>query len=331
MINVKNDASNGKSNILANLETRRRIMGKKSINPNPHIYHQYDERWAKLPYPDGKYTMASSGCGCCSVTHCAIEQPEYWSLTPEDVQPYMKQFATHGWGTTRTGITKGLLHYGYECVYTPSIKKLSSVWKRLKEGHNVGILLFTKGERNGVSFTSGGHYIAFYDYKKENGKHWFRLKDSNYRHNDGWFCFETHMKGLLTHIFIADRNPNYKLKVDGYWGAHTTIALQHYFGVKENGIIANQPTSTKPHHHTYGMDTTFRYVEYKDRGDGSAVIRELDKFLNEKLHKSLPVDGILGSSSIRALQKFLGVKETGVLNKKTVKKLQQFLNKSVDI
>lgn len=297
---------------------------------NTVAFQQHEKQWNELPYPKlPKYSFGGSGCGAFSVLHTARQKPKYWTLKPEDVYPVMLPYATEGHGTTWAGIAHGLTTYGYNMIKTPDVKKsMKPAWDALNE-NSVGVILFGNepAGKDGLIWAGNAHYVSIAAYKKVKGKHWFYTIDSSRGHT-GWFEYKQHMKGAIHKIWICYRKPtNYKVKADGYWGCATTIALQHYFSVKENGIIANQPPTTKSIHKPYGMDTTFRY---KKDEDGSAVIRELDKFLNKKLHKSLPVDGILGSSSIRALQKFLGVKETGVLNKKTVKKLQQFLNKSVD-
>lgn len=169
------------------------------------IFRQYDSRWGSLKYPSSPYTMKSSGCGCCACTHLIIEQDKYKNYTPKDVRPYMvKQgFATKGNGTTWTGMTKTLEHYGYT-VKRPNIStKMSDAWKELNKGGRAGILLLKKGTRAGITWTSGGHYVAFLDYKYEDGKHYFYTKDSGARHNDGWHCYETTMKGLLPQIWIV--------------------------------------------------------------------------------------------------------------------------------
>ena len=83
---------------------------------NDAIYKQFDSRWGNLPYPVLPSTMASSGCGCCAVTHCAIERAKYATYTPKDVQPFMKQYAERGHGTYWVGITKGLEHYGLKNI-----------------------------------------------------------------------------------------------------------------------------------------------------------------------------------------------------------------------
>ena len=80
---------------------------------NKTVFSQLDTRWSKLPYPNKTYTIGNSGCGCVSVTHLLIETDKYAKYTPKNVQPYMKQFATYGNGTTWAGITKSLEHFGF--------------------------------------------------------------------------------------------------------------------------------------------------------------------------------------------------------------------------
>lgn len=170
------------------------------------IFRQYDSRWGSLKYPSGKYTMSRSGCGCCACTHLIIEKDEYKNYTPKNVRPYMvnQEFATKGNGTLWNGITKTLEHYGYK-VKRPNIgSSMTAAWKELNKGNRAGVLLFKKGTRGGITWTSGGHYVAFLDYKVVNGKHYFYTKDSGGRKNDGWHCYETTMKGLLPKIWIVE-------------------------------------------------------------------------------------------------------------------------------
>lgn len=168
------------------------------------IFRQYDSRWGSLKYPSSPYTLSRSGCGCCACAHLVIEQDKYKSYTPKNLRSYMvKQgFATKGNGTTWNGITKTLEHYGYT-VKKPNIStSMSAAWKELNKGNRAGILLFSSGSRGGVTWTTGGHYVAFLKYKYENKKHYFYTKDSGSRKNDGWHCYETTMKGLLPQMWI---------------------------------------------------------------------------------------------------------------------------------
>jgi hypothetical protein len=170
------------------------------------IFRQYDSRWGSLPYPTKKYPFSGYACGCCACTHLIIEKEKYKNYTPKSIRPYMiKQgFVTYGRGTTWNGITETLKHYGY-AVKRPNISaSMSEAWKELNNGNRAGVLLFKAGSRGGVTWTTGGHYVAFLDYKVKNNKHYFYTKDSGGRKNDGWHCYETTMKGLLPQIWIVE-------------------------------------------------------------------------------------------------------------------------------
>ena len=170
------------------------------------IFRQYDTRWGSLAYPVKKSSFADNGCGCCSCTHLIIEKDKYKNYTPKNVRPYMVEqgFAISGNGTTWDGITKTLEHYGYKVVRPNIWSDMDEAWAELNKGNRAGVLLFAPGTRGGVTWTSGGHYVAFLKYKVENGKHWFYTKDSGGRHNDGWHCYETTMRGLLPQMWIVE-------------------------------------------------------------------------------------------------------------------------------
>lgn len=175
-------------------------------NPNNYsIYRQYDSRWGYLPYPELPTTVARAGCGCCAVTHCAIELDRYMDYTPKTIQPFMKRYAVKGHGTQWDGIIEGLKHYGMKNV--KSFDDLSLFFKELDKGNRVGVILFgTNKAPDGRIFTTVGHYIAFVGYKKsDNGKkHYLYLKDSGGRMNDGWLCYETSMKGCIKKLWTAE-------------------------------------------------------------------------------------------------------------------------------
>lgn len=168
---------------------------------NKTVYSQLDSRWGKLPYPNKTYTLSTSGCGCVSVTHLLIETKKYQKYTPKNVQPYMKQFAVTGAGTTHAGISTALKYYGFTPKQHDTMTDLFTTLNKSK--YKMGILLFIKGTRGGITWTMGGHYVAFTGYKVENGKHYFYTKDSGGRKNTGWFCYETQMKGLIYKVWSA--------------------------------------------------------------------------------------------------------------------------------
>ena len=144
---------------------------------NPTIYRQADSRWGSLPYPTKAYKFAHNGCGCCAVTHCAIEIDKYKNYTPADVRKYMVQFATKGHGTLWNGITKGLQNYGYN-VHWNQKDSMSDIWKVLKTSLKRGVILFgsSKAGSKKIVWTTGGHYCAFLDWKYEGGDYWFYIK-----------------------------------------------------------------------------------------------------------------------------------------------------------
>ena len=116
---------------------------------NKTVFSQLDTRWSKLPYPKKPYTIGTSGCGCCSVTHLLIETEKYKKYTPKTVQPYMKQFAVAGQGTQWDGITQSLKHYGFIPINHAT---MAGVYKTLeKRKKRLGIILFRKGTKGGMT------------------------------------------------------------------------------------------------------------------------------------------------------------------------------------
>lgn len=165
-------------------------------------FSQLDKRWAGLPYPKKPFTIGTSGCGCCSIANLLVETEKYKKYTPKTIQPYMKQFAVAGQGTTWTGITEALKHYGLKPI---NHKTMDDVFKTLsKRKKKWGIILFRKGTRGGVTWTTSGHYVAFTDYKTSHGRHYFYTKDSGGRNHTGWYCYETQMMGLIPQIWTAE-------------------------------------------------------------------------------------------------------------------------------
>lgn len=273
---------------MASISTRRRTMN------NSKIYRQADSRWGGLPYPTKRYTFAHNGCGCCAVTHNAIEVPKYRNYTPADVRKYMVQFATKGHGTTWNGITKGLQHYGYS-VSVPTISKsMTSAWSILnkKGAPKQGVLLFRKGVKGGIRWTNGGHYVAFLNYKMENGKHYFYTKDSGGRHHDGWFCYETQMKGLLFKIWIVTKTPFSPVpKPTGkYSGILPKPELK--LGARGNDVMSLQRFLNW-------------YGKYKLLVDGEFGNKTDTAMRSFQASESLYIDGVFGPKSYAVAKKYV--------------------------
>lgn len=171
---------------------------------NLTVYKQYDSRWGKLLYPAKPSTVASSGCGLCAVTHCVIEQAKYAKSTPKTFYAFMKKYAVKGHGTQWAGIDAGLKNYGLKNV--KRFDTMSEFWAELKKGNRVGVILFNnKRSPNGELWTSGGHYVSFVGFRTSDDgkKHYLYTKDSGGRGHDGWYCYETSMKGCIKLLWTA--------------------------------------------------------------------------------------------------------------------------------
>lgn len=115
------------------------------------------------------------------------------------------------------------------------------------------------------------------------------------------------------------------LAVDGRWGAYTTARAQVVFGCKTvDGIVSNQSTTSKSK--GYHEECSSGSWEWDDGANGSNLIKALQTYLNEAINAGLEVDGKCGPATIKALQKFLGVTVTGILDTATVKAFQVWLN-----
>ena len=281
---------------------------------NSALYKQADSRWGKKPYPSGS-TMSGCGCGCVACTHVVIEQNKYKNYTPENLRPWMvsQGFAIRGQGTTWNGITKTLEHYGYKVVHIGINDPMSKAWVELNKGNRIGVILFRSGKApNGTVWTASGHYVAFTDYKVQNGLHYFYTKDSGGRNHDsakyGYYSYEKSMKGLVYQMWIVERidiskvtetikqtvstattsaAPK-KLTVDGKGGVATVKATQKFFGTKQDGVISGQKKANKKF---YSSLTSVKFGK-----GGSSVVKKLQKWVGAK------PDGILGQVTVKKWQ-----------------------------
>lgn len=250
---------------------------------NSKIYRQADSRWGKLPYPTKAYSFAGNGCGCCAVTHCAIEIEQFKNYTPATVRKFMVQFATKGNGTLWTGIYKGLTHYGYN-VHWKQSDSMTDIYKVLKKSLKKGVILFGSNRGpDGTVWTTGGHYIAFTDYRIKDGQHQFYLKDSGGRKHDGWYTYEKSMRGDVKQVWICT-----SLK-DGY---------------KLLSSSSTKPTIkkiTKPANKNYTGTIPTPILK---KGNKGTRVKNLQKFLNWYGKFGLVVDGEFGDKTKGALQVF---------------------------
>ena len=276
---------------------------------NEVIFRQYDNRWRWENYPGGGYYLNGSGCGCVACTHVIIEQDKYKNLTPSDIRPWMvKQgFAVKGQGTRWEGIKKTLEHYGYSVDWIGKYDPITDAWPILKKGNKIGVILFI-GTKNsslkgpdGTVWTTSGHYISFTDYKVENGKHKFYLKDSGGRQHDGWYSYESSMKNCVQQMFICSR-------------------------------VGKQTMPKKIEPSTYKPTTAYKYdipEKTVKTGNSGKSVKNLQRFLNWVLGIKLSVDGIAGSNTedaVKVFQKTYGLTTDGVFGPKSRAKAKDIVD-----
>ena len=236
-------------------------------------FKQYDTRWANKNY-NGSSTISAAGCGPTSCADLIYNiNPK---ITPLDTVKYMqthgdsthKTFAIYGNGTAWNGIPACLKYFGLTDV--KEVVAMPSVWDYLNEGY-VAIFLFTKGSRGGVTWTTGGHYLAVDGYKVENGKHKLKMFDPGGRDHDGWYCYETHMKGLISKVWV---------------------------GKCPNKVEPPKPVEKKAYTGTLPSASPLK------KGNKGTRVTYLQKFLNWAVDAKLTVDGDFGNATKTALKKF---------------------------
>ena len=121
---------------------------------------------------------------------------------------------------------------------------------------------------------------------------------------------------------------------DGYWGSETTVELQKrlnsiaavnsavYGGLSLDGQIDSQPASQSSANP--GLTSGWQWVS-DDAASGSGTIKDLQQFLKVEIGAR---DGLIGPSTISALQTWLGQTADGVLDgpSPTIEALQNYLN-----
>ena len=276
---------------------------------NKTSYLQTEGKWAPLGYPKSPHVIRNCGCGEVAITNILVEMLQYVNYDPATIQPYMKQYAeAHGNGTYHYGIPAAMKHYGLtEVKEHPDMK---SLWKELEKGDRVAVYLM--GSRNAgskkVHWTGSGHFVASVGYKKVNGKHYVYMKDSASRSSlrTGWITYEENIRGACLRVWTgkisgkaADisepqtKSTEESLTVDGIGGPATIKATQKFFKTEVDGYISGQ---NKKQMQFYPSLTAVKF------GKG-------------------------GSVCVKALQKWLGVKQDGELGKGTAAAWQNKLKK----
>lgn len=177
---------------------------------------------------------------------------------------------------------------------------MSKAWAELDKGNRIGIILFNNNKApNGIRWTSGGHYVAFTDYKKsKKGLHLFYTKDSGPRDHDsakhGYYSYENSMKHCISQMFIVER--------------------------------INAP---KPHKIPTPYTGKLPKATVKKGSRGSDV-KAVQTFLNWCLGSKLKVDGKAGSKTVSAIKKFqkkCGLTQDGKFGSASRKKASEIIKK----
>lgn len=120
-----------------------------------------------------------------------------------------------------------------------------------------------------------------------------------------------------------------KLITDGYFGELSTMRLQKFLGIVQDGWIGGQTNPCKPYIPRW---TTARF---NDGYTGSTTVDRLQRFLKWKKCNPGDIDGLCGKQTVTALQHFLNSiqmdagREDGIFGEKTATTFQRYLNEVV--
>ena len=120
-----------------------------------------------------------------------------------------------------------------------------------------------------------------------------------------------------------------KLVEDGLFGELSTMRLQKFLGIVQDGWIGGQTNPCKPYIPNW---TTARF---NDGYIGSTTVDRMQRWLKSKNCNPGDIDGLCGQKTIIALQHFLNSiqmdagKEDGIMGAKTARTFQRYLNEVV--
>lgn len=200
-----------------------------------YTFKQYDSRWGKKNY-NGSSTMAAAGCGptSCACDIYAIDP----KITPWTTAQYMKShgYAIRNNGTAHAGIPACLKYFGMKDVAEQGT--MTKMFEKMAKGY-LAVMLFRGGSRGGVTWTNGGHFLAATDYKVKNGKHYLYMRDPGGRDHDGWYCYETTMRGLVVKVWTctydaAQASIHTNMPKDVYKGSYPTASIGKNTGTTTN-------------------------------------------------------------------------------------------------
>lgn len=106
----------------------------------------------------------------------------------------------------------------------------------------------------------------------------------------------------VVNLFGAPAAKAIDLEADGYWGSATTSALQEVLGTPVDGIVSSQNEGWRKYNPA--LTSGWEWVP-RETATGSTVIAALQSRIGAKS------DGLLGQSTIRLLQRWVGAPMSG--------------------
>ena len=193
-----------------------------------------------------------------------------------------------------------------------------------------GIMVWQKGST--LSNKDGAGHVAIVEkiidsntiYTSESawgGKAFYNSTRSN--SNGRWGIGSAYsFRGCIINPAVKESTNASGVIVDGTWGKNTTLLSQKVMGTTADGIVSGQLTSTKK----YLPNASTKSWKFGKDGKGSPLIKAIQKMLGVK------TDGYCGKNTIIAMQTFLkslgyySGSIDGIMGSNTVKAWQRYLN-----
>lgn len=165
-------------------------------------FSQYDTRWATHAYKNIPYRMSTNGCGPTVAADIIASNPKFKRITPDITRKWLidHNYVINGSGTVHEGIPSVLKAYGFDVKF---IRKMTDVFVEMAKRKRRAVFLMYGTGPDGTVWTTGGHYVAVKGYKTVGKKHWFYICDPGQRRHDGWYCYETSIKGCVMKVWTA--------------------------------------------------------------------------------------------------------------------------------
>ena len=265
-------------------------------------FRQADSRWGGLTYPSKPYYMSGSGCGATACADVIASHPKHKNVTPKTIRNYMvkKGFAIRGAGTLWSGVSTCLKDYGFAVTVQNTMQDF---FNEMAKGGRRAVILFRAGTRGGVTWTSEGHFLAISGYKEKNGKHYLKMHDPGGRHNDGWFAYETTMKGLIPWICSC-------------YIKETDLSNAEKIARKAESLAHKQGTDKKIYEYGYNKSKAFtKWSQLGTSKPTKAFMNAYDKYYKKHWQEGMSYGG--GVRVGAACNRFVGtvVRASGVYSK----------------